>query len=383
MGRSTPAQQNKPKATHIQGVRVSRAGVRWVKYNRRWHRFDESPFNSAHLAHYTRNLPENRRFPYDRIISKNVAHTRVYVQWTNGERTWEPSANFPREKVQRAPLYPGRDVGNEQKKHSLSSTGPGQKSTSHRSGGLGEAVHATQHALTPRRCHVPPRRSPVPLRLRPVPLRRRPVMPKQLTNSPESVAPYNTPHKKTINEAFATSVRGLAADARDPTRACIYLDAQGANTTQALAYANVPLTCYCVNFNRKTVDGWIFPRELAVTPICSTFQEAVQHVGRNEKRKLAAVFADFCCTFEGTSAVRPKEDLEIVFRYLDTDAVVAFTFSLRDRRLKMPHADQILSIRRWVQSTAGSSGYSCRFKFQLTYFPSMYFALVHLRTRRA
>lgn len=363
MGRSTQALVSRPRpnSRHIQGVWVSKTGVRYVRYNGRWCRFDRSPFNRAHLAHFTRNLQQNRRFPYDRIIAKNKEHTQVFVEWSNGEKTWEPVANFPQTQVQRAPLCSASNVGaSNAPLYLCSGTVPGRKSAT----GLGKVFRDTKRrSASPKRCTAHPKR-----------YRR---------SSYRYDAPYNTTYKKTVNTVFATSVQALSTVSRDQTGACIYLDAEGANTTKALAHARVPLPCYCVNFNQIIVNSWKFPRqlELDVTPICTPFQEAVQHVG--EQKKVAAVFADFCCTFEGTATVQPKKDLEIVFRYLETEAVVAFTFSLRDRRLKKPHSAQIISIRRWMQSTADRFGYSCRFKFQLAYPPSMYVAMVYLRTRRA
>lgn len=186
-----------------------------------------------------------------------------------------------------------------------------------------------------------------------------------LADASREYADVHKPEKTMVNALFAEAARNVEGR-------IVYLEASLMQTTTALLAH--PQTKIPVNFNHDLYLHMLDRHLPNVSPKYGTLNEYLA----NTTSGIGALFADYCCTFQGTPRCRPQDDLRVAFerRLLERGGCLALTFCLRDnRRLFRGHQQQKAAIFKFMETIANANAYSLTLTATKHYQRSIFFLL--------
>jgi hypothetical protein len=176
--------------------------------------------------------------------------------------------------------------------------------------------------------------------------------------------------KREANELFAMCILKYAPK----NGRIIYLEAPNMTTTKILKKFKIQNPCVAVNFDVHVVNQMLLQQMENVEPLYASLNQAIQ---LNE-HLLAAVWSDYCCTFDGQDISCPQNDFIELFASgkLMDKSVLAMTFSLRDRRRKFERFDERRRrIVEFIETTARAHNYEVHILKRMNYGKNMHLAL--------
>ena len=206
------------------------------------------------------------------------------------------------------------------------------------------------------------------------------------TNLKQATAAYDEstlslrPGKVEANRLWAAAARSVATQ----PGTLAYLDSPSMNTTRWMLKHHVPLGSahwWALNFHSDAVQ------HMRLLGLQEVAQVNCSHLGdfivRPDLPPFVGLWADYCCTWQGTDHCRPQQDIKRLFqgRRLASNSVLAVTLCLRDRRaVGVKYSTTCRCIHAFFRYHANAHGYQLQ-RLSTLLYGNMYFFVYKCRAR--
>lgn len=178
--------------------------------------------------------------------------------------------------------------------------------------------------------------------------------------------------KVDANIMFSDAMMDAEKGMMDAEKQCVvYLDTEKANTTKSLG--TLKATKIPVNFDAAVYRALVNENFSNTAPRHDSMYQALK-VGN----RMSGFWGDYCSTMAGNESCVPTDDMAVLFdkkvNTLAKGAIVAWTFCMRDRRLKGKFQDAEEHrdvVQQTIVSVASHGGYSLELMRRRAYHPSM------------
>jgi hypothetical protein len=187
-------------------------------------------------------------------------------------------------------------------------------------------------------------------------------------------ARYLEKHPGQKNQTNCIFITAIECYVGSEAGSIIYLEGQNLRTTNMLLDRNFIQPLFPINFDPNII-AMIRSHQLPnVIPYVRSLYDMILF----NDRPIAALWADYCSTLEGSSYCSPKKDIALLFQkqHLINNSVLACTFSLRSNpKIHETHKRKIKNIEKFIQKEARKNKYCLDLFGKMTYGRSMFFII--------